>query len=92
MMAVIFFSNRFYCDSVSAKIISEPGTFGAEGTNAFVANAVHMMNVHAVLLCITGVLLIFLPLYGHLIRKINTNIAVEENQEMGALDLTGDDA
>ena len=33
-----------------------------------------------------------LPVYRPLIRKINTNIAVEENQEMGALDLTGDDA
>jgi hypothetical protein len=48
--------------------------------------------VHSVILVIGLVLVALLPVYSKLLRKINTNIEVEGNRDMGAIDISGEDA
>ena len=38
------------------------------------------------------ILVALLPVYSKLLRRINTNIQVEENAEMGKIDISGEDA
>jgi hypothetical protein len=42
------------------------------------------------LMIITIALIVLLPVYSKMIRKIKTSIEVEDNGEMGAIDLTGE--
>ena len=45
-----------------------------------------------VLVAIGLALVALLPVYSKMLRKINTNIEVEGNSEMGAIDISGEDA
>lgn len=49
-----------------------------------------MLNVHMIFLVIGLVLVILLPVYGRLFKKINTSIAVESS-EMAEIELSGDE-
>ena len=51
----------------------------------------HVMIVHMILQLIAVFLILTKPLYGLLIRKINTSVLVEENQNMGAIDISGEE-
>ena len=51
-----------------------------------------MLRVHTVLLIIGAALTALLPLYRPMIRKINTSVEVEGNEQMGAIDISGEDA
>ena len=51
-----------------------------------------MATAFTVLVIIGLGLVALLPVYSKLLRKINTNIEVEENTEMGRIDLSGEDA
>ena len=55
-----------------------------------VGNAQQVLHVHRIILGVALALLVLLPVYAPLIRKINTSVEVEANTEMGELDL--DDA
>lgn len=55
------------------------------------AQAHRVLLVHMILQLIGILLMLTKPLYGALIRKINTSIQVEENQDMGTIDISGED-
>ena len=48
-----------------------------------------MLNVHRVILIIGAALAVLVPWYGKLLRKINTNVNIEGNSEMAAIEIVG---
>ena len=44
-----------------------------------------------ILLCVAIALVLLLPVYSKLLRKIKTSIDVGDNGEMGAIDISGED-
>lgn len=58
--------------------------------HSFIEQTQHVLHVHRIILGVALALLVLLPVYAPLIRKINTSVEVEANTEMGELDL--DDA
>ena len=55
-----------------------------------VVTARQIMFAHMIMIIISTVLVATLPLYRKLIRKINTSVAIEENAEMEAIDISGE--
>ena len=51
-----------------------------------------MLNVHVILVCVGAALTALLPVYSPLIKKINTSVEVAANENMGAIDISGEDA
>ena len=51
-----------------------------------------MLRVHRVLLVIGAALTALLPVYRPLIKRINTSVAVEGNEGMATIDISGEDA
>ena len=51
-----------------------------------------MLTVHRIILIIGVALVALLPVYAKALKKINTNVDVEENGDMGAIDISGEDA
>ena len=49
-----------------------------------------MLIVHQIILYVGVALLALLPVYGKAIKKINTNIDVEDNGGMGKIDISED--
>lgn len=58
---------------------------------AYVLKAQTVVTVHIILLIICIALVVALPVYSKLIRKINTSIEVEGNENMVALDMAEED-
>lgn len=72
-------------------VIEQPTEASPSGTNLFVLAAKNVVMVHIIFVAICTVLVATLPIYGKLIRKINTSIEVEGNEGMGEIDISGED-
>ena len=53
--------------------------------------AVTVLWNHRILIVVSLALVVLMPLYSKLIRKINTSIEVEAGEEMAAIDVAGED-
>ncbi len=59
-------------------------------TTDFVLTARNVVKLHAWILVIGLFLVVTLPVYRRLIRKIRTSIAIEGNEQMAAIDISGE--
>ena len=92
MVGIIIYCDLFYGKRITEAVTRAENPISADGTNMFITNAANMLKVHTVLLAISAVLTALLPVYRPLIKRINTNVAVEGNEDMGAIDISGEDA
>ena len=91
MNALIIFADAFYLSAI-AGVQNNPDTM-VEITKdtAYIVYAQYYLTMHIVILAVAIVMTVLLPVYSRLLRKINTNVEVEGNAEMGEIDLAGDD-
>lgn len=92
MLAIIFYCDIFYGQRITEAITRPDNPISAEGSNIYITNARNMLKVHQVLLIIGAALTALLPVYRPLIKRINTSVAVEGNEDMGEIDISGEDA
>ena len=50
-----------------------------------------MLNVHKIILIAGMALVALLPVYTPMLKKINTNVNIEGNNNMTAIDISGED-
>ncbi len=53
--------------------------------------AYSMLFTHIVLLCVSAGLVVLLPVYSKLLRKINTRVEIDSYDSMEAIDISGED-
>ncbi len=92
MVAVVIGADIYYGTKITEAVTREVNPISMDGPNAYIARAASMLRVHTVLLVIGAVLTALLPLYRPLIKKINTSVAVEGNEDMAAIDISAGDA
>lgn len=85
MQAIILFADWYYLQRITVD-----GAGIDWNQNTFIYYAQYYLTVHMVIIAVGVVLTVLLPVYSKLLRKINTNIEVEDNADMGAIDLAGD--
>ena len=91
MNAIIIVADAFYINAVNV-VQSNPDTMVTIAKDTlYIEYARYYLTVHIVVLAVALVLTVLLPVYSKLLRKINTNIEVESNADMGAIDLAGDE-
>lgn len=71
--------------------VAMPTEANPNGTNVFILSAKNIVGIHVIFVAVCAVLLATLPIYSKLIKKINTSIDVEENINMGTIDISGDE-
>ena len=91
MIAVIIFSDVYYLNGINAALTRAENPITVTMQNVYILYAQYYLQVHIIVLAVSAVLIALLPVYTKLLRKINTNIEVEGNTDMGAIDLAGDD-
>ena len=57
----------------------------------YIYNAQYYLGIHMVTIVITMVCIALEPLFAKLFKKINTSIEVEDNGELGAIDISDED-
>lgn len=90
MLGTLIFADVYYGGRIVHALTRAESPISPTGKNAFVAVAQQVINVHTILLGIGAALLAMLPVYAPLIRKINTNIDIAGNNEMTAIDISGE--
>ncbi len=59
-----------------------------DSTTIYIKKAYDMLNTLMILIGVTIGLVVLLPVYSRLLKKINTNIEVEDNGDMAQIELT----
>lgn len=91
MVAAMIFVDVVYLSRVSRAISDPDSPFDPTGKDMFISTAQTVVTVHIIILIVCAALTALLPVYSKLISKINTSIEVEGNEDMAAIDLTGDE-
>ena len=93
MFGILIFCDYIYIDGINAAYAraAADGTSLISDTTRFIPKALTTVKVHMVILIVAVALTILLPVYSRMLRKVKTSIDVEENEEMGEIDISGED-
>lgn len=91
MFALLIFVDIVYLTRIQEAVLNPSNPLVIDVGTAYVAVAINTVVAHIVCIGICAVLVATMPLYGKLLKKINTSIDVEGNGEMEAIDISGED-
>ncbi len=87
MFAIMVFCDMHYRNAILAAVMRETNPIVVDANTIYIANAYALLWWHMVLLAVTTVLVVTLPVYSKLIRKIDTSVVIEDNGEMAAIEI-----
>lgn len=91
MLAVVIFCDFYYSARVFEAVNREVNPIPMTGSNSYISEVIKTLNVHKVILIIGMALTALLPVYTPLLRKVKTSVDIEVNDEMGEIDISGED-
>lgn len=91
MFGIIIFCDVTYMNRITAALYRPENPINLTADTAYIADAYNMLNTHIIVLVVAIVLIVLLPLYTMLLRKINTSIEVEDNGSMAEIELSSED-
>ena len=87
MCGIIIYCDIHYTNMIMVALTRAENRIEITESTIYIAKAFNMLNVHKILVGVSLALVATLPLYSKLIRKINTSITIEGNQDMGQIDI-----
>lgn len=87
MLAVIIFCDVHYRNAVFAALNRTESPVVITENTKYIRKAFDMLGAHMIMVIVTAVLMALKPVYSKLIKKINTSVEVEDNGEMGAIEI-----
>ncbi len=91
MFGIIIFSDIYYSNTTYAAVTRADNPIIVTESTKYIMYAEWYSRIHVLILCIAIVLILLLPVYSKMLRKIKTSIEVEGNADMGAIDISGED-
>ena len=91
MLGLIIFCDDYYIGLIATAVMRPDNPIRLEASTIYIAIAYNILNDHIIILCVAIGLIVLLPLYRMLLRKINTSVTVEEYGKMDAIDISGED-
>lgn len=88
MFGIIIFADIHYCNAIMAALNRAESPIKLDVNTVYIANAYNMLQTFIVLVGITAGLVVTLPLYSKWIRKIKTSVEVEDNGDMGQIEIS----
>ena len=91
MVGVIIYCDIYYSGRITNAITRADNPIDPTGVNSYISTAANMLKVHMIILIVSAALTALLPVYAPLLRKVNTSIEVAANEDMGDIDLRGEE-
>lgn len=88
MFAVIIYCDIHYSNAIMAALNRAESPIKLDKSTEYIANAYNMLQTFIILMCVTAGLVVTLPVYSKLIRKINTSVEVEDNGDMAEIEIS----
>ncbi len=91
MFAVILFCDIYYSNLITTALTRAENPITLDASTVYIAQAYNVLQDHIVILGIGIALILLMPLYTKLLRKINTSVTVEDYGKLEAIDISGED-
>lgn len=88
MFGIIIYCDIHYCNAIMAALTRAESPIKLDVNTAYIADAYNMLQTFMILVGITAALVVTLPFYSKLIRKINTSVDVEDNGDMAQIEIS----
>ncbi len=91
MFAIIIYCDYHYADLITTALTREVNPITIDASTKYIALANNVVWNHIMIEGVGIALVLLMPLYTKLLRKINTSITVEGNGDMDVIDISGED-
>lgn len=88
MFGIIIYADIHYSNAIMAALTRAESPIKLDLNTSYIAEAYNMLQTFIVLIGITAGLVVTLPVYSKWIRKIKTSVDVEDNGEMGQIEIS----
>ena len=90
MLGVVIFADVYYLGRIDAALNRAANPITITASTLYIAYAQWYIRMHIIILAVAIVLIILLPVYSKLIRKIKTSVEVMDNGAMDEIEISGD--
>ena len=91
MFGIIIYCDMHYSSLITTALTRAENPIKLDASTIYIAQAYNVLQNHIVLEGIGVLLVLLMPVYTKLLRKINTSITVEDNGKMDVIDISGED-
>ena len=91
MFAIIIFCDNYYSGLIALALTRPDNPIVIDKQTLYIAQANNVLYDHIIIECVGIALIVLMPVYTKLLRKINTSIVVEGNGDLGEIDISGED-
>ena len=91
MYGIIIFCDNFYSDRIWAAVKRPENPIEITEATMYINDAFNLMSTHIISVIVSAVLVVAEPIYAKLLKKINTSIEVEDNGNLGAIELSDEE-
>lgn len=91
MYSIVIVADVSYYNSITRALTRPDNPIVVTKNTFYILNAQYIMSVHIVTTIITMVTVVLEPLIAKLLKKIKTSIDVEDNGELGVIDIGDED-
>lgn len=91
MLGIMVFADGVYITRINRALNRAENPIVITADTTYISTARSIVTLHIVFIIICAALVVTLPIYGKLLKKINTSIEVEGNGEMEAIDISDED-
>ena len=90
MYGAVIYADNTYINAIVAEVNHPDHPLVITPEFSYITEAESLLHTHIVLVIITMVCVVLEPLFARLLRLINTSVDVEDNGEIGQIELTED--
>ena len=87
MFGIIIFCDIHYRSGIMAALTRPESPIKLEKATEYIAKAYNMLQTHMILMGVSAALVVLLPFYSKLLRKINTSVDVDDNGQMAEIEI-----
>ena len=87
MIGLIIYCDTHYVNSIIAANKRAENPIVITDATIYILNALKMLKTHRIMMGISAALVVLLPVYSKLLKKINTSVEIEDNSSMGAIEI-----
>ncbi len=91
MYGIIIFCDNFYADRIWAAVKRPENPIQITEATMYINDAFKLMSTHITSVIVSAVLVVTEPIYAKLLKKINTSVEIEDNCDLGAIELSDEE-
>ena len=87
MFGILIYADMHYLNGIAAALNRAESPIKLDTSTKYIAQAFNMLSTYQIMIYITAGLVVLLPVYSRLLKKIKTSIDVEDNGNMAEIEI-----